>query len=143
MILKAAQADNLHEELYYLKFKNNDMKRIMLLMVILTMIYACNQGRTSVKVSKTATRYEMLAEYPEQKTEKVLDVLKDAFKDQDSLLLNKNLSSGRELTLTNGAVFYLRFNPGKLEMELLNSKNDKNGLEFFDKMVREVKSAVN
>jgi|GEM_PF-3042087 len=119
------------------------MKRIMLLIVLLAMIYACNQGRTSVKVSKTATRYEMLAEYPERKTESVLDVLKDAFKDQDSLLLNKNLSSGRELTLANGAVFYLRFNPGKLEMELLNSKNDKNGLEFFDRMVRKVKNAVN
>ncbi len=119
------------------------MKRIMLLMVILTMIYACNQGRTSVKVSKTDTRYEMLAEYPERKTEKVLDVLKNAFKDQDSLLLNKNLSSGKELTLANGAVFYLRFNPGKLEMELLNSKNNATGLEFFDKMVRGVKRAVN
>jgi len=119
------------------------MKRIMLLMVILTMIYACNQGRTSVKVSKTSSRYEMLAQYPERKTEKVLDVLKDLFKDQDSLLLNKNLSSGKELTLANGAVFYLRFNPGKLEMELLNSKNDRNGLEFFDKMVRKIKSAVN
>jgi hypothetical protein len=115
----------------------------MLLMVILTMIYACNQGRTSVKISKTAARYEMLAEYPERKTEKVLDVLKDSFKDQDTILLNKNLSGGKELTLANGAVFYLRFNPGKLEMELLNSKNSAAGLEFFDKMVRKVKSAVN
>ena len=119
------------------------MKRIMLLMVLATMIYACNQGRTSVKISKTASRYEMLAEYPERKTEKVLDVLKDSFKDQDTILLNKNLSAGKELTLANGAVFYLRFNPGKLEMELLNSKNNTAGLEFFDKMVRKVKSAVN
>lgn len=119
------------------------MKRIMLLMVVVTMIYACNQGRSSVKVSKTATRYELVAEYPERKTAEVLDVLKDSFKDQDTLLLNKNLGAGKELSLANGAVFYIRFNPGKLEMELLNSKNGRNGLEFFDKIVRKVKSAVN
>lgn len=112
-------------------------------MVLATLIYACNQGRTSVKVSKTATRYEMTAIYPERKTASVLLALKDSFKDQDTLLLNKNLGAGKELSLANGAVFYLRFNPGKLEMELLNAKNDQKGFDFFDKLVREVKSAVN
>jgi len=112
-------------------------------MVMAAMLYACNQGRTSVKISKTATRYELVAQYPERKTEKVLDVLRDSFKDQDTLLLNKNLSVGKELTLANGTVFYLRFNPGKLEMELLRAKNSDTGLNFFDKMVRKIKSAVN
>ena len=112
-------------------------------MVMAAMLYACNQGRTSVRVSKTANRYEMVAVYPERKTGKVLDVLRDSFKEQDTLLLNKNLSAGKELTLANGAVFYLRFNPGKLEMELLRAKNSTVGLEFFDKMVRRVKGVVN
>lgn len=110
---------------------------------MITMIYACNRGRTSVRVSKTASRYEMVAVYPERKTEKVLAILKDSFKDQDSLLLSKDLNGGKEVNLANGAVFYLRFNPGKLEMELLRSKNSTVGLEFFDKMVRRVKSVVN
>lgn len=105
-------------------------------------VMACNKNGTSIKVNKTNDRYELTAEYPERKTSKVTEMLKATFKNQDSLLLTKSVSSGKEITLANGTTFYLRYNPGKLEMEMLLEKNNTTGYKYFDKMVVDIKRAL-
>jgi len=118
------------------------MKKILLFFVMAITVMACNETDTSISVKKTQDRYELSAAYPKKRDVNVIKVLKAAFLAKDSLLLNKSLSSGKEITLANGAVFYLRYNPGKLEMEMLLEKNNTTGLRFFDKMTADVKSAL-
>lgn len=119
------------------------MKKILLIIALAVLIMACNKSGTSIKVNKTKERYELIAAYPKRKDEKVMQVLKTAFKRKDSLLLTKSVSDGKEITLANGTVFYLRYNPGKLEMEMLLQKNNRTGLKYFDEMAANVKTALN
>lgn len=118
------------------------MRKILLLVAMIVIVMACNKKGTSVKVTKSVDRYELIAEYPEQQTEKVTEVLKSVFKNRDSLLLTKSVSEGKEIILANGATFYLRYNPRKLEIEMLKEKNNLKGRQFFDEMTNEIKKVL-
>lgn len=118
------------------------MKKIFLFFAMALTVMACNEQSTSVEVKKTNERFELSAKYPKNKQPKFDAVLKEVFKGKDSLLLNQNLSVGKELTLSNGAVFYTRYNPGKLEMEMLLERNNMNGRKYFDTLSAQVKKAL-
>lgn len=118
------------------------MKKILLYIALAVLIVACNKGGISITVNKTKERYELVAAYPKGKDDKIMQVLKTAFQNQDSLLLTRSVSDGKEITLANGTVFYLRYNPGKLEMEMLLEKNNRNGLKYFDTIAANVKEAL-
>ncbi len=108
---------------------------------MIAMLIACDQGRTSVKVNKTLGRYELLAEYPEKKEKLVQEYLKMAFK-KDSSLLKEGIDLGKEIKLSNRAIFYLRHNSGKLEIEMLKEKNNFKGNQFFDEIVGGIKKVL-
>lgn len=118
------------------------MKKIILYIAMFITVMACNKSSTSIKVNKTKERYELLAEYPAKKEQQLKRYLYSAF-GKDSLLLNENVEAGKEIKLGNGTVFYLRYNPKKLEIEMLLEKNNQKGYQFFDEMARGVKKALN
>lgn len=107
-------------------------------MVIIVM--ACNKQETSIKVNKTKERYELSAAYPNRKTEKLEKYLAAAL--GDSILHHEQINTGKEIRLANGAVFYLRYNPGKLEMEMLLQKNSTIGRTYFDEMSRSIQDVL-
>lgn len=109
-------------------------------MVIIVM--ACNRKGTSFKLKKTPERYELVAAYPNRKTGEVEKYLTTVLGNGDSILFNANINTGKEVKLANGVVFYLRYNPGKLEMEMLLEKNNIAGHKYFDEMAKEVKKAI-
>jgi len=109
-------------------------------MVIIVM--ACNRQGTSVKVSKNRDRYELVAAYPNRKTEKLEKYLAAVLGDGDSILHHGQINTGKEIRLANGAVFYLRYNPGKLEMEMLLQKNSIIGRTYFDEMSRSIQDVL-
>lgn len=105
-------------------------------------VIACNKQGTSIKVNKTKERYELVAAYPNRKTEKVEKYLITVLANGDSVLRNANINTGKEVKLANGVVFYLRYNPGKLEMEMLLEKNNRTGYQYFDEMAKGIKAAI-
>ncbi|WP_461789567.1 hypothetical protein [Pedobacter sp.] len=119
------------------------MKKIFLLLATAFIVTACNEQETSLKVKKTNERLELSAVYPKNKQAKVEDMLKEIFKGKDSLLLTNDLTVGKEVKLTNGAVFYVRYHPGKLELEMLLERNKVVGREYFDMLSAHVKTALN
>ncbi|MFN0255454.1 hypothetical protein [Pedobacter ureilyticus] len=118
------------------------MKKIILLVAMIITVMACDKSATSIKVSKTIERYELLAEYPNRKEKRLKEYLKVAF-GNDSLLLNEGVGAGKEVKLASGTVFYLRHNPNKLEIEMLKEKNSTKGYQFFDEMASGIKKALN
>lgn len=118
------------------------MKKIILFVAMFITVVACNSNSTSIKVSKTAERNELLAEYPNRKEKRLMEYLKVAF-GSDSLLLKDGIDNGKEIKLASGAVFYLRHNPRKLEIEMLLERNNTKGYQFFDEMAKGVKEALN
>jgi hypothetical protein len=119
------------------------MKKIFLLLAMAIIVMACNKHETSLMVKKTNERLELSAIYPEYKQRKMNDVLKEIFKGKDSLLLTKDLTVGKEVKLSNGAIFYLRYHPGKLELEMLLERNKNAGRKYFDTLSRQLKHALN
>lgn len=118
------------------------MNKIIFMLTMFVVAMACNRNGTSIKVNKTAVRYELLAEYPVKKQVRLNKYLKAVMK-KDSLLLKNTGDAGREIRLSNGATFYLKHNAGKLEMEMLKEKNNAKGLQFFDVITNEIRNALN
>lgn len=103
---------------------------------------ACNKNGTSVVVNKTKDRYELVAEYPKRKTEHLEKYLKSVLGKDNHLLADEQINTGKEIRLNNVIVFYLRYNPGKLEMEMLLEKNNTEGYRYFDQVAAGVKRAL-
>lgn len=104
-------------------------------------VMACNKNGTSIKVNKNKERFELMAEYPHEKERQLSLFLQNSFK-QDSRLLRQDLAIGKEVKLANGAVFYMRHNPRKLELEMLKAKNNAVGYQFFDEFVQGIKRVL-
>lgn len=119
------------------------MKKIIALVTIAIIVMACNKKGTSIQLDKTKERYELTATYPNSKTEKLEGYLKAVLQNGDSVLHTEDIHVGKEIRLANGAVFYLRHNPGKLEMEMLVVKNNNKGYQYFDKVANGVKELLN
>ena len=105
-------------------------------------VMACNEQRTSVEVKKNGERFELLAKYPQNKQLKIDAILHEVFKGRDTLLSTNQLTVGKEIKLSNGAVFYARYNPGKLEMEMLLERNNIAGHKYFDTLSTKLKKAL-
>ncbi|WAC42348.1 hypothetical protein [Pedobacter sp. SL55] len=118
------------------------MKKIILYIAMFITVMACNRKETSIKVSKTADRFELIAQYPDDKEKQLSVFLQNSFK-QDSGFLRQDLAVGKEIKLTNGVVFYIRHNPRKLELEMLKAKNNAVGHQFFDELVKGIKRVLN
>lgn len=118
------------------------MKKILLLLALAVTVMACSTNETAIKVEKTKERLELSATYPKEKQQQFDAFLANVFKGKDSLLLTNDLSVGKEIKLSNGAIFYTRYNPGKLEMEMLLERNDLTGEKYFDTLSKQVKKAL-
>jgi len=118
------------------------MKKIILIVTTLIIVMACNQEKTAINVNKTTEYYKLLAEYPFHKEKRLKDSLNAAFA-RDSLLLGVGIEAGKEVKLANGAVFYLKHDNRKLEVEMLLEKNNLKDRQFFDEMTSKVKNALN
>jgi hypothetical protein len=119
------------------------MKKIIVFVTMIIIVMACNSKGTSIKINKTKHRHELVADYPGRKTKKLERYLNAALENGDDILLDEQAGTGKEIKLTNGTVFYLRYNPGKLEMEMLMEKNNATGHKFFDQITEGVKEALN
>jgi hypothetical protein len=125
---------------FKIKFK---MKKALLVVVLGLFLGACNlnYSNTSIKVKETAERYELTAKYPKTKAVFVQHCLKSTLK-EDSIQLDEGVQAGKEMVLGNGVKFYLRSNPGKLEAEMIKSKNSALGYRYFDSMVKQIEATL-
>ncbi|RZK00450.1 MAG: hypothetical protein EOO43_25190 [Flavobacterium sp.] len=117
------------------------MKKIIVFVTMVIIVIACSKQGTSIKVNKTKERYELVAAYPNRKTEKLEEYLKTVLGNGD-IILREDIKTGKEIRLANSTIFYLRYNPGKLEMEMLLEKNNRTGYQYFDEMAKGIKAAI-
>jgi hypothetical protein len=121
------------------------MKKIKIIMfgLLVMMMTACNLNSSglSVTVKKTDERYEFKATYPDRKTPKVNDYLKKAFKNEDDTLFLQ-VEGGKEVVLANGTTFYIRSNPGIIELELLKKKNTSVGYHYFEELIEGIRDVL-
>lgn len=99
----------------------------------------CRFDKTSISITEDKGSYEMVAEFDEAKTKKVMGVMDDYLKPSASF---KNTQIDAVMTLDDHTTFYVKTGPGKLTLKLDKRKNSAEVYQRFKKMVEKIKEAL-
>lgn len=94
-----------------------------------------------VSISETKTNYEFHSTYNKDKTNQVLAYMDNTIAKGSSSRF-KNMQVDAQMTLDNGASFYIRSYPGKLDLKLDKRKNSAEIYARFKNMCEGLKDLI-
>ncbi len=121
------------------------MKNINSFLAILCILIlsSCNFGsnRKSIKVEKTLNKFRFEASYPEHKTKKVVAFIEQTLK-EDNLFKTSESVKDSQINLGDSIKFYLKSNPGYIEVEFVKNNNSETAFHKLENMCMGIKEQL-
>ncbi|MCJ0741408.1 hypothetical protein [Pedobacter montanisoli] len=120
------------------------MKRISLLAVILPLtLLACNfnEGRRSFKTIKNDNGISFTGLFPEDEDPVLDNYLNKALRSESARVLD-HTSERKEIVMPGNGTFYLKHQPGVIEMKILSRENSMQNMQDFERIIKDIRKVL-
>lgn len=121
-----------------------DMKAISLWVLILPFtILGCNfnEGRRSFKTVKNEDGITFKGIFPEDEDHMLDNYLNNALKNESTKVLG-HTSAQKEIIMPGNGIFYLKHQPGIIEMKILSRENSLHNIEDFERITKDIRRVL-